>query len=246
MHRRNSVCPTLRILERADTGRNLCLSQENDGQASVLPAGTVLLAEAPLVALATDHDCCDNCMTTGLGEQAGVFRRRYRCQACGLNYCSERCRRSHTADECAAFVEIDRAVGRQHSRNAWLRLVARTCLCTAAREVLPSFCHHAADKAKAADDAALLSGLLSTCWPGHSASLNACATNSDRHWQKNKHQEHKEQVVPELSEEWIQTCWCVLRCNVLTIHDDAERSGERHLGWYVPKYAHRTSFSRSI
>lgn len=168
----------LRIAESAGSGRSLCIGdeaggeQQRDAGGGVLPAGTMLLSEAPLVSLATDGDCCDSCMTTGLAEQAAASRRRYRCHACGLNYCSERCQGQHTPAECAAFVAVDEAIGRQHPRNHWLRLVARTCLCAAARELLPSFCCHPEDRRKAAGDVALLSGLLSKCCASHASRGN--------------------------------------------------------------------------
>ena len=110
----------LRIAESAGSGRSLCIGDEAGGEqlrdagGGVLPAGTMLLSEAPLVSLATDGDCCDSCMATGLAEQAAASRRRYRCHACGLNYCSERCQGQHTPGECAAFVaEIGRASCRE-------------------------------------------------------------------------------------------------------------------------------------
>lgn len=230
--RESTAVATLRIVERANSGRSLCLSHEVDGcqDQKALPAGTTVLSEKPLVNLATDGDCCDRCMATGLIGQAAVSRRRYRCQACGLNHCSERCRKRHDADECAAFVAIDSAIGRQHPRNNWLRLVTRTCLCVQTRKMLPSFCHHAEDRGKAADDAALLSRLLVKCRSNHA--VGASSNQQQPHGQQ---VDEKELAMVDTSEQLIVTCWCVLRCNLLTIHDDAERCGERHLGWYVPK-----------
>lgn len=227
--RPSTAAATLRILERVDSGRSLCLSHEVEDcqQEKVLPAGTTLLSEAPVVSLATDGDCCDKCMAIGLIEQAALSRRRYRCQACGLNHCSKRCRERHSVDECAAFVAIDGAVGREHPRNNWLRLVARTCLCVQTRKLLPSFCHHTEDRRKAASDATLLSRLLTKSRASHVA----CANDGEQQPRAQHDKDEGEVVAVDTSEQWITTCWCVLRCNLLTINDDAERCGERHLGW---------------
>ena len=81
----DAATAALRIVEGVDTGRSLGLCCGADSSSAsrgsdappgshsrslpaALPAGTTLLSEQPLVALATDSDCCDRCMATGLGE----------------------------------------------------------------------------------------------------------------------------------------------------------------------------------
>lgn len=156
-----AAAAALRIVNGADTGRCLVLGDEQ----GVATAGTALLGEEPLVALATDSDCCDRCMATGLLEQAASRRRRFRCAGCGVNYCSEACRGAasaqHSPVECAAFAAIDRAFehglrrnNAGHRRNNWLRMVARTCLSERTEPLLESFCWHAADESSAAADVA--------------------------------------------------------------------------------------------
>ena len=106
------------------------------------------------------------------------------------------------------------------------------------RDLLPAFCHHLADMPQAADDAALLSRILTAkCRSGRGNGRTArVVSNGGNSQQQPRDQDvnegveedgqRREELLVETSEKWVATCWCVLRCNLLTIHDDAERCGE--------------------
>ena len=192
-------------------GRSLALAPAGAGagdNSALVPAGTALLGgEEPLLSIALDDDSCDRCLASGLCARAASSRRRYRCEGCGVAFCSAECRDAgrHTPAECRVFAAIDEAVGRLHPKNRWLRFVARAALTPHFVALLPEFCRHVEDEASCRPQAEELAELLGRC---------GCVEGG----------------AP--AAETVGRCWSALRCNALAIHDD-ERCGECTLGWGI-------------